>query len=402
MDHPGDLVHAHRDPRHRDSRRRRSRPATRCSCCTRRPTATRTSSAPTPMQFDVGRDPNHEVALGFGPHFCLGAALARIEIAAMLEALLDRFSSIEPAGDGRAHRVVRDRRHLTRAGRVPVSDDHARRLGVPRRCRATRLARRSRRASRAIIAAPDGIEAAVVLARGRSSTSTAGAPPATTCSAGRPLPCTSRPEPRSRSTASTGSRARAGGDGRRRARMRRRARRPSWSMPADVVIHDRGRPGWQREVHDIIADTVPAQRLLVGETFNEAGQWSSFPPHKHDGGDGEPALEEVYYYRFDRPDGFGFQGLYEHADGSERRGVPAARRGRRHPARLPPGVRGAGLPPLLPVGAGTESRHRARAGAPRRSRAPLAARPAGRLTARKGPTASGGAHPETQMSAFVT
>jgi 5-deoxy-glucuronate isomerase len=64
-------------------------------------------------------------------------------------------------------------------------------------------------------------------------------------------------------------------------------------------------------VHDVIADAVPARHLLVGETFNEPGQWSSFPPHKHDGGDGEPALEEVYYYRFDRPDGFGFQGLYE-------------------------------------------------------------------------------------------
>jgi cytochrome P450 len=49
-------------------------------------------------QFDVGRDPNHEVALGFGPHFCLGAALARIEIKAMLEALLDRFTVLEPAG----------------------------------------------------------------------------------------------------------------------------------------------------------------------------------------------------------------------------------------------------------------------------------------------------------------
>ena len=49
-------------------------------------------------QFDVGRDPNHEVALGFGPHFCLGAALARIEISAMLAALLDRFTALEPAG----------------------------------------------------------------------------------------------------------------------------------------------------------------------------------------------------------------------------------------------------------------------------------------------------------------
>jgi 5-deoxy-glucuronate isomerase len=91
--------------------------------------------------------------------------------------------------------------------------------------------------------------------------------------------------------------------------------------PNEVVIHERGRPGWQRQVHDIIADTVPAQRLLVGETFNAAGEWSSFPPHKHDGGDGEPALEEVYYYRFDRPDGFGFQGLYELGESASERAV---------------------------------------------------------------------------------
>src|SRR6185295_14021320 len=84
--------------------------------------------------------------------------------------------------------------------------------------------------------------------------------------------------------------------------------------PGGVVIHERGRPGWRRAVHDVIADQVPARRLLVGETFNAAGEWSSFPPHKHDGGDGEPALEEVYYYRFDRRDGFGFQGLYEEAN----------------------------------------------------------------------------------------
>jgi 5-deoxy-glucuronate isomerase len=92
---------------------------------------------------------------------------------------------------------------------------------------------------------------------------------------------------------------------------------PSLVTPADVVVHERGEPGWQRHVHDIAAENVRAQALLVGETFNEPGQWSSFPPHKHDGADGEPALEEVYYYRFDRTDGFGFQGLYE-SDGAER------------------------------------------------------------------------------------
>ncbi|MDP9332630.1 MAG: 5-deoxy-glucuronate isomerase [Actinomycetota bacterium] len=92
---------------------------------------------------------------------------------------------------------------------------------------------------------------------------------------------------------------------------------PTVVHPDDVVVHPRGKPGWQRDVHDVIADGVPARHLLVGETFNQPGQWSSFPPHKHDGADGEPVLEEVYYYRFDRPDGFGFQGLYE-VDGDAR------------------------------------------------------------------------------------
>jgi 5-deoxy-glucuronate isomerase len=95
------------------------------------------------------------------------------------------------------------------------------------------------------------------------------------------------------------------------------ARVPVHVRPGDVVAHDRGQPGWRRAVHDVVADNVPAQRLIVGETFNEPGQWSSFPPHKHDGSDGEPALEEVYYFRFDDPNGFGFQGLYE-SGGDER------------------------------------------------------------------------------------
>ena len=48
---------------------------------------------------------------------------------------------------------------------------------------------------------------------------------------------------------------------------------------------------------------------MIGETFNIAGGWSSFPPHKHDGADGEPELEEAYTFRFDPPEGFGFQAI---------------------------------------------------------------------------------------------
>lgn len=51
-----------------------------------------------PFTFDVGRDPNRHLAFGFGTHFCLGAALARIEIRALFAELLPRLESIELAG----------------------------------------------------------------------------------------------------------------------------------------------------------------------------------------------------------------------------------------------------------------------------------------------------------------
>ncbi|GAA2609097.1 cytochrome P450 [Actinomadura fulvescens] len=51
-----------------------------------------------PFGFDVGRDPNKHLAFGFGVHYCLGAALARMEVRAFFEELLPRLDSIELAG----------------------------------------------------------------------------------------------------------------------------------------------------------------------------------------------------------------------------------------------------------------------------------------------------------------
>ena len=48
---------------------------------------------PSAAIFDVGRDPNPHIAFGFGNHFCLGAALARLEGRVVLEELLDRFGA---------------------------------------------------------------------------------------------------------------------------------------------------------------------------------------------------------------------------------------------------------------------------------------------------------------------
>src|SRR5262245_5425141 len=53
---------------------------------------------PDAQRFDVGRDPNDHLAFGIGPHFCLGANLARLEIRIMFEELLRRLPDIELAG----------------------------------------------------------------------------------------------------------------------------------------------------------------------------------------------------------------------------------------------------------------------------------------------------------------
>lgn len=51
-----------------------------------------------PFTFDAGRDPNRHLAFGFGVHYCLGAALARMELKALFAELLPRLESVELAG----------------------------------------------------------------------------------------------------------------------------------------------------------------------------------------------------------------------------------------------------------------------------------------------------------------
>ncbi len=82
--------------------------------------------------------------------------------------------------------------------------------------------------------------------------------------------------------------------------------------PDDVRVQQRGRHPFARSVHDIVGADRPGVRLLVGETFNAVGEWSSYPPHKHDvhGEDGEVPLEEVYYFRLTPRQGFGAQFVY--------------------------------------------------------------------------------------------
>jgi 5-deoxy-glucuronate isomerase len=85
---------------------------------------------------------------------------------------------------------------------------------------------------------------------------------------------------------------------------------PRLVSPDQVVVRTVGRQNWTRQVRTIV-DRPVSQRLLVGETVNPAGHWSSYPPHKHDR-DAPPELpmEEVYYYRLRPAQGFGLQRVY--------------------------------------------------------------------------------------------
>jgi cholest-4-en-3-one 26-monooxygenase len=52
-----------------------------------------------PFRFDLGRKPNPHVAFGYGPHFCLGAFLARLELRVMLELFVEKVASVELLGE---------------------------------------------------------------------------------------------------------------------------------------------------------------------------------------------------------------------------------------------------------------------------------------------------------------
>jgi 5-deoxy-glucuronate isomerase len=67
-----------------------------------------------------------------------------------------------------------------------------------------------------------------------------------------------------------------------------------------------------RFVRNILPETEPAESLLIAEVVTPGGNWSSYPPHKHDNDmpPEETALEETYYYHINPVQGFAFQRVY--------------------------------------------------------------------------------------------
>ncbi len=82
--------------------------------------------------------------------------------------------------------------------------------------------------------------------------------------------------------------------------------------PAHVGIEIRGGGNATRQINSMLPPPFLAQRLIVVEVFTPGGNWSSYPPHKHDvhNPPDEVDLEEIYYYRMQRPEGFAIQKVY--------------------------------------------------------------------------------------------
>ena len=87
--------------------------------------------------------------------------------------------------------------------------------------------------------------------------------------------------------------------------------------PETVEVGLRGGDNVTRQINDLLPPGSPVHRLVLVEVYTPGGNWSSYPPHKHDihitddaGNLVEADLEEVYYYRINPPEGYAFQRVY--------------------------------------------------------------------------------------------
>lgn len=108
--------------------------------------------------------------------------------------------------------------------------------------------------------------------------------------------------------------------------------------PQDCPIELRGGGNASRQINGIIPPGFNCHRIVAVEVYTPSGNWSSYPPHKHDihredaqGSLLEADLEEIYFYKFDRPGGYAYQRVY-----NDDRSIDAVMMAQQHDAVLVP------------------------------------------------------------------
>lgn len=92
---------------------------------------------------------------------------------------------------------------------------------------------------------------------------------------------------------------------------------PVFKTPDQVEIEIRGGDNATRQINDLLGPGFPCHRLVSVEVYTPSGNWSSFPAHKHDeriidenGELKEALLEETYFYKISKPQGYAIQQVY--------------------------------------------------------------------------------------------
>jgi 5-deoxy-glucuronate isomerase len=86
--------------------------------------------------------------------------------------------------------------------------------------------------------------------------------------------------------------------------------------PPQVTSGAWGAANFKRYFHQILTlagqPDLPARRLIAGETFTPSGNWSTYPPHRHEVENlpHEAFHEEIYFFKVNPPDGFGICRYY--------------------------------------------------------------------------------------------
>lgn len=90
-----------------------------------------------------------------------------------------------------------------------------------------------------------------------------------------------------------------------------------FKTPDEAAIEIRGGDNATRQINSLIEPGFGCQRLVSVEVYTPSGNWSSFPAHKHDerivdesGTVKEARLEETYFYKTDKPQGYAIQQIY--------------------------------------------------------------------------------------------
>src|SRR5690606_38773565 len=108
--------------------------------------------------------------------------------------------------------------------------------------------------------------------------------------------------------------------------------------PADSQIEIRGGGNATRQINSIVPPGFDCHRIVAVEVYTPSGDWRSSPPHKHDihredenGNVLEADLEEIYFYKIDKPEGYAYQRVY-----NDDRSIDGLMMARNHDAVLVP------------------------------------------------------------------